>query len=99
MAGAVAGGSSATHNSQLRLRLQVASFSALQAVVHAVGTEADIVRALAYAAVFVALTAVFFQVANHAAISFRHGANVPRNAAAEKGAAHIRLPKTGGTSV
>jgi hypothetical protein len=71
--------------SELRLRLQVAGFPAFQAVVHAVGAKANLVAALAHVAVLVALATRLFQIADTAAMFFRHGANVARNRAREKG--------------
>ncbi len=64
---------------QLHLCLHVARFTALQAVPHAVGAEADIMPALAEKTELVALAAGFFQIADVATVFFRHAAHCSAN--------------------
>ncbi|HWR34547.1 MAG TPA: hypothetical protein VN622_01595 [Clostridia bacterium] len=46
--------------------------------------QANLVEALAQAAVFIAVTFLFFQIANHAAERFSHARNLTRSGGGEK---------------
>src|SRR5207253_1506949 len=67
------------------LGLQVASFTAIDAVVETVVAEADVVQALAQSAVAVALTLLFRLVTDPADESVCHGRNSSARCASWKG--------------